>query len=131
MSDLTVQCHRTCTYGLTVIWPFGSNSNFQNTFFLVATIFYSDVPVLSFSDRIYNTSAGLRYGTVQNHILHRRKNTVQTVLVRSTVFCLFCREKGGPGFNSRSELCLTLFHPSSIPARGGFFHLCPNQETLN
>jgi len=54
------------------------------------------------------------YGTIDSKtvLYGRRKNTVQTVLLRLTVFLTFCRERRNPEFNSGSELRILLSHPN-------------------
>jgi hypothetical protein len=72
--------------------------------------------VSPFSDRIYGTVT-VRYGpkpyyTVKMKLLYGSGTVRETGTGnRSTVFWPFCREKGGPGFESWSEPHLLLFSP--------------------
>jgi len=62
--------------------------------------------VLSFSDGMVTVRYGSNpYNTVEEIY-------AQTVLVQIVRILPFCREKRGPGLNSRSELRILLLHPN-------------------
>jgi len=74
---------------------------------------YSDVPVRrsSFSDRVYGTVT-VWYGPKPYYTVEG--NIRSKPCWYGHRFMPFCREKGGPGFSSRSELSLLLFHPNLL-----------------